>query len=104
MCKLNLQNKRLSAENENLKKQLKEAQEAAKRTQSDLLMQKVRNKQKQGKIKEKAQDLSKQAHLMSTAMQALKTQVDQTQVALEDDEMINMNIQRFSSYLNYFME
>ena len=41
---------------------------------------------------------------MSTAMQALKTQVDQTQVALEDDEMINMNIQRFSSYLNYFME
>ena len=44
MCKLNLQNKRLSAENESLKKQLKEAQEAAKRTQSELQMQKVRNK------------------------------------------------------------
>ena len=37
-------------------------------------------------------------------MIALKTQVDRTQIALEDDEVLNMNIQRFSSYLNYFME
>ena len=41
---------------------------------------------------------------MRAAIIALKTQVSRTQDSLEDEEVFNMNIQRFSSYLTFFME
>ena len=41
---------------------------------------------------------------MRAAILALKTQVSRTQDSLEDDEMLNLNIQRFSSYLAFFLE
>ena len=41
---------------------------------------------------------------MRASMLALKTQVGRTQDSLEDDEVLNLNIQRFSSFLSYFLE
>ena len=53
-----LQNKRLSAQNESLKKKISAAQEYAKKTQEERLHEKVRSKHKLSRVQGKARDLA----------------------------------------------
>ena len=55
MCKLMVQNKRLTCQNESLKQQLFESQNATKKAEDDLLNKRVQSKHKLSYILDKSQ-------------------------------------------------
>ena len=65
--------------------------------------ERVRWRHKFSQVTSKAQNLAAQVSSIRKMMANVLSSVKFTQKTLEDDEMIGLNEQKFSSYLEYFM-
>jgi hypothetical protein len=79
-------------------------EEKVKVQSENLNMEKVRNAHKLNRVKEKARRLAQQSTNLKDTLNKLKTQATAAGQSLDDQEVLNMNIQRFSSYLCYFLD
>lgn len=104
MCKLALQNKRLLAQNEALKRQLEEAKQVEKQSAERQQAERVQWRHKLGKVQDKAKELVGQVKELRKLHLVLSKQVRQTQASLDDDEVLCLSEQKFGAYLGYFLE
>ena len=79
-------------------------EEKVKVQSENLNMEKVRNAHKLNRVKEKARRLAQQSTNLKDTLNKLKTQATAAGQSLDDQEVLNINIQRFSSYLCYFLD